>query len=575
MIPLGLLLLKLIVLFSLAVFVGRCLLIRSACGPRILPTGPLFYTAALLLSLFALALGYQTHWQLNADQDPNFAKVEKLDPRPWERERLIRRGEVLDRRGEKLIENRERDGQAQRFYPGRETTAHLTGYLHRLYGRTGLEAACDDRLLAWRRTVVDQVREQVETTFRKGPARPRDVRLTIDLRLQRAAAHGLSGRRGAVVALSPRTGDVLVLYSSPGFDPNRIAPDYFQKLREDAQRPFINRAIQGLYPPGSVFKLITASAALDQGFPVTWSYDCPAAGYRPPGDETPIQDHEVGYYARLGQTWAGHGRIDLRRAMLKSANTYFAQLGVDLGADLLLDYARRFGFETTTTLISGLGSDLALQVKPSQLPTDLELPPHRAARLAIGQDQILVTPFQMALVTAAIANGGVLLRPRLLLDDPVQAGTEILPPAVAKEVAKMMRDVVAAPGGTGAAARLPNLAVAGKTGSAENPHGAPHAWFVCFAPYEEPRLVVVVIVENGGTGGGVAAPVAAHLLRVAQAAGYFEREAKERNEGEPGGSGARIGEGSSPNRRKSGGIPRKRAKKIQENPGGKKESRGE
>lgn len=513
------LILKLLVLGSMVGFTVRAVLVPARYPSSLLPnTRSILAVACGFLALFAVTLVYQANWHLAADQDPRFARVSRLDSRPWAHEKAFPRGRVWDRKGRLLIDN---GPNGRRKYPLGPAAAPVTGYHHRRYDKSGVEAACDDLLLGWRRPTWAQLRDQW-SAFTKAPLKPTDVRLTLDARLQSAAAEALGSRSGAVVALNPTNGQILVLASQPTFDPNRIAvPGYFESLKEDDRDPFLNRALQGLYPPGSVFKLVVAAAALENGITPRDLYLCPATGYFPPGGEKPILDLEATRAARQGRKWKGHGSINLATALRRSANTYFAQLGVYLGSEVISWYAEQFQFGQTLALIEGRGRASALAARIGFIKASPHLPPKEVARLAIGQGPIVVTPLGMALITAAIAYDGVMMRPRLLLEDPPEVWQQPLLPPTARRIAAMMAEVVAAPDGTGHQARLAGLSVAGKTGSAENPQGPPHAWFVAFAPVHSPKLVVAAVVAHGGSGGTVAAPIVRRVLEEARTAGYF------------------------------------------------------
>jgi peptidoglycan glycosyltransferase len=513
------LILKLLVLGSLLGFTVRAVRTPARYPPSRPPHArPILAVAFGLLGLFTLTLAYQANWHLAADQDPRFARVSRLDGRPWAREKAIPRGRVFDRKGRLLIAN---GPNGQRQYPLGPQAAHVTGYHHRRYDKAGIEAACDDVLLGWRRPTWAQFQDEWKS-FTRPRLKPTDVLLTLDAHLQRVAAEALGARSGAVVALDPTRGQILVLCSQPAFDPNRMAvPGYFESLKEDDRNPFLNRALQGLYPPGSVFKLIVAAAALENGITPQDTYACPAAGYLPPGGDKPILDYEAARAARQGRRWKGHGSLTLTAALRRSANTYFAQLGVYLGSEVMAWYAEQFGFGQTLALVEGRGRPSALAARLGFVNAPRPLPPREAARLAIGQGPVVATPLGMALVTAAIAHEGVIMRPRLLLDDPPEVWRQPLPPQTARRIGAMMAGVVAAPDGTGHQARVAGLSVAGKTGSAENPQGPAHAWFVAFAPVESPKLVVTVVVAHGGSGGSVAAPIARRILEEARKAGYL------------------------------------------------------
>jgi peptidoglycan glycosyltransferase len=379
------------------------------------------------------------------------------------------------------------------------------GYTHPRYGATGAESAADarlngatpERLASW-----GELGRQILT----GDKRPRgqDLVLTLDAALQLAALRGLGDRHGAAVLLRPRDGAVLVLASSPSFDPNRLAPELFRG--GDPDTPLLNRATQGLYPPGSTFKTVLAAAALDSGFEGT--LDCPAAGFTTSRYYPPIRDHDF-YEARVrGRRWSGHGRLGLAEAYVESSNVFFAQLGVRLGRETLLGAGERFGFDRQVSLHPAGGRSWTMSTGriPRLAPRDL----YGLAQASIGQGRVLATPAHLATVAAAVANRGLAMRPRLIADDPPEPLGQYMTPETAARLARMMRRAVSE--GTGRSIDGPELAIAGKTGTAENPRGAPHSWFLGFAPAESPELAVAVLVEHGGFGSRAAAPIARDLL---------------------------------------------------------------
>jgi peptidoglycan glycosyltransferase len=334
--------------------------------------------------------------------------------------------------------------------------------------------------------------------------RGNDVNLTLDLRLQGVADRALGPRRGAVIALDPRTGEVLAAVSHPSFDPADVARRW-QDLQRDPMRPLLCRATQGLYPPGSSFKLVTAAAALEAGVmrPGTPCF-CGGAFF-------------IGSYRIPCFRGTVHGGLTFEEAVARSCNVTFARVGTRLGDQRLLAQAARFG----------LGQPIPgdLETSRSRIPPpDRRLRRAIVAQLAFGQGPVAVTPIQMALIGASIANGGVMMRPGIVHSVVSPEGERlarftphplrrVMSRATADALRAMMTRGVA--GGTGGRARLPGVAVAGKTGTAQNPHGEDHAWFIGFAPADKPRIAVAVIVEHGGIGGRVAAPVARDVLAAA------------------------------------------------------------
>jgi peptidoglycan glycosyltransferase len=434
--------------------------------------------------------------------------------------RNVRRGEIVDRDGVRLAWNRnDRNGEPYRVYAS-DALSGVLGYASRQYGTAGLENAWNAALSGV--TSPDPLRE-LTRKFRLDASDPQRLRTTLVLSLQEAAVQALGRNRGAVVMLDPRTGDVLALASTPTFDASAIADPStatatFAKLQADSRLPLLPRATRGLYVPGSVFKIVTSVAALGSGAvsPSTTYADQPASeakgwlidGFR-------VKD---GHHPATGDV-----PLDFEHAVEVSCNIWFAETGVRTGGATLAQWATRMGFG------SALPFDLPTAV--SQVTngggaigggfTDrVEL-----ANAAYGQGEVLVTPLQMALVAATIANHGTLMQPRLVLEASGRAGTttidptvmgRVLPGPVADEIAAAMRLAVngdlGKPYTSGAAVK--GLTVAGKSGTAELDPGAhPHSWFIGFAPYDNPQVAIAVLVENSGGGSVKASPIAGALLR--------------------------------------------------------------
>jgi peptidoglycan glycosyltransferase len=390
--------------------------------------------------------------------------------------------------------------QRTRHYVAGALTAPFTGYLHPLYGRTGAEHVADRWLVG-----IPGVRtlEQAERWVERHP-RGNDVNLTLDLHLQKVADRALGPRPGAVVALNPRTGELLALVSHPSFDPSAVATRW-KALQRDPRRSLLCRATQGLYPPGSSFKLVTATAALEAGVmrPGTPCY-CGGAFI-------------IGSYRIPCFHGAVHGHLSFADAFARSCNVTFARVGTLVGDHRLLAQAARFG----------LGRPIPGDLETSRgriPPTGRHLRRAIVAQLAFGQGPLAVTPLQMALIGASIANGGVMMRSGIVHSVVSPEGKRlarftprplrrVMSRATADTLRTMMQRVVTS--GTGRGAQLPGVAVAGKTGTAQNPGGEDHAWFIGFAPAEKPRVAVAVLVEHGGVGGHVAAPVAREVLAAA------------------------------------------------------------
>ena len=487
---------------------------RAAAGAPAVSRFRLVFLGGVV-PLFAAVYVYQATWQLAGFARPQFVSfMRAYNRRPAETTRAVRRGRILDRTGTILAQDRP-GAPGVRDYPLGRAACHVVGYSDPRYGTYGLERT-DDALLSGR-TV--QSREEIERFARNMMERTRidghDLALTLDARLQARAVHLLAGRPGAVVAVRPRDGAVLVLASSPTFDPNRLEPVLFA---EEADRaPLFNRALHGLYPAGSTFKMVVAALAVEQG--IDREFDCPAAGFAAEPGLKPIRDHEFYDARREGREWRGHGRISMDRAFVRSSNVFFAQLGVALGPRAFNDAASRWLFNTPVA-VQSIGGTMAS--KASRLPPFSSGEKARVAQVSIGQGELLVTPLHMAVLTAGVANDGLAYRPRIGAGVPPVVMGRITSRRVAGRIQRMMREVVRS--GTARRADIPGLAVAGKTGTAQAPSGDDHSWFVCFAPVSAPALAVAVVVEHGGYGSRAALPVAARLLEAAGEMGLLSGE---------------------------------------------------
>ncbi len=450
-----------------------------------------------LLLIFTVYLSY-----LAIYRGPEFA-AHPYNRRWQVQEEKIWRGKIVDAGGTVLAFDQRTSSGKRRVYSLGEATAHILGYCSARYGRAGLEALLDRHLLGMEG--ADSFRNLIRGILGEEKASG-DAVLTIDAKLQQEAMELLAGRRGAAVVLDPRTGAIRAMVSSPSFDPNRL-DQIWEGIAYDESSPLLNRATCGAYPPGSAFKVVTAAAALTKDPDLAQrTVDCP--GYI-----------EVEGF-RLGDL-AAHGRVDMIKALAVSCNAYFAGLGLEMGASAFYRAVKNFGLEEDP--------GIELPVRPATFAPRDKMRGAELAASAIGQGEVLVSPLHMALVAAAIANNGVLMRPYLveeLLDSSGQtvqraeprAWKTALSPAAAAVIKEGMVEAVAK--GTAGAAGLAGVQVAGKTGSAQNPLGKTHAWFIGFAPVDKPRVVVAVILENAGSGGEVAAPVAGKLFNLAFARGY-------------------------------------------------------
>jgi penicillin-binding protein 2 len=426
---------------------------------------------------------------------------------------------------------------SKRSYP-LKAAAHVVGYVgeiterqlgrlrtsgYRLgdwLGQAGVEAVYDGQVKGsdgGKQVRINASGRELGVLKRVAPVPGDNLVLSLDGGLQAVAEEALGREAGAIVALDPRNGEILALVSKPDFDPatfaGRVDPRAWAALLNDERRPMNNRAVQGLYPPGSVFKVFTALAALHEGT------------IRP---DEPLNCYGIFWIS----TWPyrcwreiGHGAVSMERSLVESCDIYFYQLGLRLRVEALARWSRDFGFGEPTGIdlpgeLGGVVPDPAWKQAREGLPWF----PGNTVMMSIGQGYLLSTPLQLAVATAAVANGGRLVTPHLLKRVTSPQGElrheHTPPPPVDLDldpealhlVRRAMEGAVQERRGTAWRARVPGLSVAGKTGTAQNPHGEDHAAFVAFAPVESPRVVIAIIVENGGEGGLTAAPIARRML---------------------------------------------------------------
>ncbi len=496
----------------------------GGAGPRaIRPIGAnVFRTGLALACAFAILAMGAGWWQV---ADAQRLTIAPDNPAVIALARRTLRGPIVDRRGQWLAQSRrDANGEALRTYRD-DTISPVVGYASRLFGTSGLERAYNAQLLG---LVGSDPLGGLTDKFNPTRRDPLGLQLALDLRLQRAAVKALGADAGAVVMLDPATGEVLALASTPTFDASAIAdPDTaaeaFTALREDSTNPLLPRATLGRYVPGSVFKIVTAMAALDSRAvtPTTTFARQPAAeskgllvnGFR-------IRD---GHHPQTGDT-----PLDLTSATEASCNIWYALAGLETGGPALASTAAELGFGSPipfdlptaiSRVTSGKGS------APGGFADDVEL-----ASASFGQGQTFVTPLQMALVAATVANDGVLMRPHLVTAltgkgpgarsiDP-EVWRRVIAGGDAQAIQVAMQRAVEGPIGRQftSGAKVTGVPTAGKSGTAElGGSGEPHSWFIGFAPVENPKVAIAVLVEQGGRGGERAAPLAGTMLTK-----YFE-----------------------------------------------------
>ncbi len=467
---------------------------------------------ALTIAFAGLALG-AGYWQVVRSPD---LTTNPGNPLVVAAARNVLRGQIVDRDGKVLASNkRDPNGQPYRVYSD-DAFSGIIGYASRQFGTAGLERQFNGQLtgIAGTNPISDALRK-----FELNPYDPQKLTLAISSRLQQAAVAGLGSSRGAVVMLDPTTGEVLALASTPTFDNSGVAnpataEKVFAAVRGNDGQPLLNRATQGVYVPGSVFKIVTAIAGLGSGR-ITASTTFPE---QPAAEKKGlvVSGFRVHEHAGVPST-----SLDLAGATEWSSNIWYALAGLRTGGDNLADFAGRMGFgsqidfdlPTAASQVSGGAGG------PGGFLDDVEL-----ANASYGQAKTQVTPLQMALVASTVANGGILMQPRLVTALTGRDGTQtrdprvlehVISPEDAAAIAAAMQRAVESPIGrqftTGA--KVSGIPTAGKSGTAElGGTGEPHSWFIGFAPVDHPQIAIAVIVERGGRGGARAAPLAGSLM---------------------------------------------------------------
>ncbi|HSR94152.1 MAG TPA: penicillin-binding protein 2 [Solirubrobacterales bacterium] len=463
----------------------------------------------LIVALFAVLIGFTSYWSVF---DANALKGKEANKRPLLEQQQIKRGRILAADGTVLARSVAKGhGASRRYvrrYPGGALYGHPIGYSFVRQGDSEFEKYHDDELVG-NESEFGSILDQLRGKRQEG----NDIVTNIEPEAQRVALADLEEAGfGAVVAIEPSSGRVKVLASNPPYDPNRIPYDLTKLNEDELEAPLVDRATQGEFPPGSTFKVVTAAAGLDSGT-IT-----PETAIDAPGtldvQGLPLQND-------FNQNF---GPITLDTALTNSVNTWFAQLGERVGEETLFEYMDRFGFNSTPAI--DLPED---QVNPSGIYEEGKLlgpgDPIDIARVAIGQERLLVTPLQMAEVAAAVANGGSLMKPQIWsrVVDPDGRVAKRLEPSqyshpidaqTAAELTTAMEGVVSE--GTGTNAAIPGVPVAGKTGTAETPGNEAcgggteenQAWFVGFAPANEPKIAIAATVGcTTQFGNDVAAPI--------------------------------------------------------------------
>jgi peptidoglycan glycosyltransferase len=467
---------------------------------------PILRLFVLTLLLFAVLVGFTSYWSV--------FQVEELEGKQDNRRTLIEaqgvpRGTITSVDGTLIADSVGQGTGNQRVFTRRYPTSSLfanpIGYAFVEVGSVGIERSENDVLTGKENefaTLIDELRGVAEEGS--------DLTVTLDAEAQRVATEALAGRAGAVVALEPSSGAVRAMVSAPSYDPNQV-PQTIQELSRDQAAPLVNRATQSTYPPGSTMKVVTAAAALDSG---EFTPDSVLSGASP---------QVIGGVELQNAGGEQFGDIDMTTALTNSVNTYWAQVGEQLGNDVMFEYMDRFGFNQDPEL--NYPDD---QMAPSGVYEGGDLLDAGDAidigRVAIGQERLLTSPLQMAEVAATIANGGVLMEPTFLQEvkDPDGRTTDELDPdtqsrVVSEETAAQLTEMMTSvtEEGTAAGLTVGGAPFAGKTGTAElNLVGLNQPWFIGFAPADEPQVAVAATVERcqGCFGGEVAGPIATRVM---------------------------------------------------------------
>lgn len=425
------------------------------------------------------------------------SKIEKnsYNKRQWLDEDHILRGKILDRNGKVLAYSSKEGKNKERHYKYNSLYSHIIGYSYREYGKSGLEKTYNKELLdLTENKSINEIKKLISNEESKG----NNLILTINHELQKYSKELLGDKKGAIVSMNPKNGDIYSMVSYPDFNPNDLKQDW-NNIIENKESPLLNRSTSGLYTPGSIFKIITTTAALEEEN-INTNFQC---------------DGKVNIDGYILKDYKGeaHGQVNLHESLVESCNVAFSQIGLQVGQEKLNSMSEKYMLNRIIPF--------DLETKKSKFPqknmTKAEL-----GASSIGQGEILVTPLNMAMMTSAIANDGKLVKPNLVKkivspnNDIIESSeVEVLSNVTSKEIAEKIKDMMidVVDEGTGDEAKIRGIKVAGKTGTAENNKEKEHAWFVAFAPADNPQIAVAVVLENiGETGGSSAAPIARNII---------------------------------------------------------------
>lgn len=461
-------------------------------------------------AVFVLLLSSLTYVQ--------YVGASQLEANPWNNRQLY--DMYGSPRGSILVDGREiaysvpsDDGfNYQRQYADSEIYSDLTGYFSLVYGASGLERSLNEELSG---ASDAQFYDRIAQVFSGGEAQGASVELTIDPKVQQVAHGLLQGHRGSVVAMDPKTGEILTMASSPDYDANSLAMhdsnqviENYQRFNEDPERPLVNRAVGGdLYNPGSTFKIIDAVAALESG-----EYD--ADSVIPNPQQLPLPDSDRTLPNYVNGSCSSRSQATIEWALQESCNTPFAQIAMDLGEDRIRQTAQNFGY--------GEELNVPLSVTPSIFPE--QMPQAQLALASIGQYDVRTTPLQVAMMSSAIANDGMQMKPNMVetvrsanLNTLYEFSAQELRRSTSKDVAEQVREwmVNDVDNGIASGAKVPGVSVAGKTGTAETGvEGSNQAWFTGFAPADDPQVAVAIVYEDvdAVTGASLTGPGARQIF---------------------------------------------------------------
>lgn len=450
----------------------------------------LIYIMIFFISIFLAIVFYLVYFQLFKSQAISSNNHNK---RFWVDENSIDRGNIYDRNGELLVYNeKDNNGYNYRVYNYGKIDASFTGYNSITYGKTGIEKNYNSKLLNIPDKSVSKLRGMIEKT-----GRGYDVNLSINQKIQNIAYKYLGDRIGSIVVMNPSTGEVLAMVSNPTFDPNSIDQDW-NELIQNADAPLLNRVTQGIYRPGSTFKVITTTAILESQI---------NQEYNDTGTEK-IQGYDINNYDDLV-----FGPLDLRSAFINSVNTYFASKTNQLGREKFREVSEKYMFNKTY--------DFDIDIQFPKIPFD-ELNDVDLAMTGFGYGKTQVSPLHMAMVVSTIANNGRMMKPILVKSVTDENGkfieerkAEVLSEVTSQSNAELIRELMVGVvnEGTATEAYIPGIQVAGKTGTADKANESTDAWFIGFAPAYSPQIAISIVLENDGlTGGQSAAPIAGQLI---------------------------------------------------------------